>query len=146
MSINDTPTDEDVARAVTLDDYFLAIELLREQVEALVSKRVEAVAASLREDSCTLRVQANHRDIVESEDVVPGPGLETLTVADDLGRKLQVEAMAWGCGHDLARGLFQATGDRPCGTPEAFTSLAPLDAAKTYLVVVVEHPDEAIRG
>ena len=30
--------------------------------------------------------------------------------------------------------------------PELIVSKKPLDASKTYLVIVVEHPDEAIRG
>ena len=120
----------------------VSVDIDDEKIERMIMRKLSETVG----DDCTLRVHANHRDIVESEDVVPGPGLETISVADDLGRKLQVKAMAWGCGADLASELFQVTGDRPIGTPDTFASVAPLDASKTYLLVIVEHPDEAICG
>lgn len=119
-------------------------------VAAVRGKRTRSTAVG---DNATLRVHAINREInreiVESDEVVPGPGLETLAVRDDLGRKLEVAGLACGYGFEvLDRIVFEVVGlgkSRAEVTP-AIVSNAKIDASKTYLVVVVEHPDEAIRG
>lgn len=91
----------------------------------------------------TLRLHAINRDIVESTEVVPGPGLETLVVRDDLGRKLEISGLVWGPADP--HWPWGISGAIDPGA-EGIVSKGLLDADKTYLVIVVEHPDEAVRG
>jgi hypothetical protein len=71
----------------------------------------------------------------------------TFKVRDDLGRELPTAGVAWGSGFDLHESPFTVRDSaRTHKIEDMIVSKAPLDAAKTYLVIVVEHPDEAIRG
>jgi len=73
----------------------------------------------------------------------------TFKVRDDLGRELDVAGLAWGSGLDVVDARMFETVAPPdtYKIPEpAIVSKKPIDASKTYLVFVVEHPDEAIRG
>jgi hypothetical protein len=71
----------------------------------------------------------------------------TFRVRDDLGRELPTAGIAWGSGFDLHGGPFTVMDSAKTHKIEdMIVSKAPLEAAKTYLVIVVEHPDEAVRG
>lgn len=89
--------------------------------------------------SPTLRLRHANRELVEDPQVRLLPGVETLVVCDDLGRKLEVAALAWGPVHP--DGGFWAVEGMPPDDSDMIISNAPLDASKTYLVIAVEHPD-----
>jgi hypothetical protein len=95
-----------------------------------VTREVPAQAARLW-------VHAGRRALIDAG-VTPLHG--SLVIRDDLGREVDVAGFAWGkCAGDL--GVFACNG-MPVGD-ETIATKAPLEADKTYLVLVIEHPDEA---
>ncbi len=72
----------------------------------------------------------------------------TLRVRDDLGRELDVAGLAYGppCSESWPWMVEAKAGDPYPSSDEIIVSKRPLDASKTYLVIVIEHPDEVRRG
>ncbi|HVI00876.1 MAG TPA: hypothetical protein VM869_19295 [Enhygromyxa sp.] len=92
----------------------------------------------------TLRLHQDNRQLVEDPLIALLPGVETLVVRDDLGRKLDVAALAWGpLAVDV--GMWPVSGAADGAVDDdIIVSNRPLDANKTYLLIVVEHPDVVI--
>lgn len=96
--------------------------------------------ASAGQDSpLELRVHARRSDEL-GENVVAFPRPGSITIRDDRGRELKHAAMAFGpVGPELGA-LFPLAGERPADD-SVIVSNQPIDQGKTYVLVLVEHPD-----